>query len=533
MESLHTLGWVLYREGKPNESEGLLRECLQKRRMVLGDQHPKVGTLSQAGHQWLSDPLLQTLRCDPGKSLGLTNLQTTSTANDLALALINLDPPNYEEAERLLRDSANLIISSCGTDHPNSIVIHSNLCNVLRRSGKHAEAETLQADQLTLSEKVLGQNHPTTIWCVVSVAESLFHQKKFYMTHSFILKELENRPDLDRQDVVSALILINLLAHVCEEHREFTEAAKNFQSVLQGRKKALGDDHPATLQTEHCFARVRLAQGMCFEAAGILRGLMPREIRVLGLEHEETALSVRLYGLAMFSQRKFPEAESHFRQVLSTREKTLGREHETTLIARDNLEAALGEQRKWAEWEKVTRESLAIRQLLAPSDYHTLRVKSNLWFVLEQQCKAESEAIFRELLANIKALPEDFMEGPNFKKNVTCEEEWYFWRLRNGPFDLETLRARKRMAAWSQTPRFTIGGAVASLDSFFKPSSQVSSNDFAGEIYHEVLRNMEHTFGKECEETKSVNEEYAKHLEQRGKVHEAKRIRERLQESGI
>ena len=55
----------------------------------------------------------------------------------------------------------------------------------------------------------------------------------------------------------------------------------------------------------------------------------------------------------------------------------------------------------------------------------------------------------------------DFMEGPNFKKNVTCEEEWYFWRLRNGSFDLETLSARKRMAAWSRAPRFTIGGAVA------------------------------------------------------------------------
>lgn len=48
MESLHTLGWVLYRVGKANESEVSLRECLQKRRMILGDQHPKVGALFTA-----------------------------------------------------------------------------------------------------------------------------------------------------------------------------------------------------------------------------------------------------------------------------------------------------------------------------------------------------------------------------------------------------------------------------------------------------------------------------------------------------
>jgi len=68
---------------------------------------------------------------------------------------------------------------------------------------------------------------------------------------------------------------------------------------------------------------------------------------------------------------------------------------------------------------------------------------------LEQQGKVdESDAIFNGLLADIKAIPASFMDVESFKHNVTCEDEWYFWRLQYGSFDFQTLRARNRMADW-------------------------------------------------------------------------------------
>ncbi|KAK0105105.1 hypothetical protein ONS95_004532 [Cadophora gregata] len=481
LKSLHTLGWVLYRQERFDESVCLLEECLQKLRASLGEKNP----------------------------------ETISTANDLALGLINLNPPKFETAEQLLRESVKQIVLSCGTDHPNTIVVQSNLCKVLRRSGKHTEAEALQLEQLALSEKILGPNHPTTIWCLGLVAVSLFYQEEYDSTESFILTALEKRPDLIRRDIINALSLINILALVQEKHQDFIEAAKNFQTVLQGRKEELGVDHPATLQAEHCFARTILAQGKFSEAAVMLQVLMPREAQVLGEEHDQTLLTVRLYGLALFSQRKFTEAEPLFRQVLSTREKTLGKEHERTLITRDNLEAALGEQRKWTEWEETSRESLAIRERVAPGEYGTLRVKSNLWFTLEQQAKFdESETVFNGLLADIKALPADFMESESFKKNTTCEEEWYFWRLRDGSFDIETLKARKRMADWirmdpsaaqqSRGTGMTGGGIASSISNFLKKEPQESP----GDIYREVMRNMERTCGRESEEFKALKLDY-------------------------
>lgn len=177
---------------------------------------------------------------------------------------------------------------------------------------------------------------------------------------------------------------------------------------------------------------------------------------------------------------------------------------------------------KFRDYEKVEKRCKIVGRKIVLA--LPLAEGSSLAAVLELQRKIEGETIFHELMANIKALPEDFMEGPNFKKNVTCEEERYFWRLRIGSFDLETLRARKRMATWVRTPRFARGNVAAGLESFF----EASSDNPVGDIYYEVLRIMGHPLWKECQETKSVNEEYAKHLEQRGKVHEAKRIRKRL-----
>ena len=341
----------------------------------------------------------------------------------------------------------------------------------------------------------------------------------------------------------SITIQINL-CNVLKRSGKDIEAAKNLHVAFQGRKEEFGADHPANLQTEYCLARVILAQGRAVEATEMLQASMLREVQVLGGQHEQTLSTPRLHGLALFNQRKCSEDEQLFRQVLSTRENILGMEHENTLIARNNLEAALGEPKKMERVGMYLSRITYIRQRVAPDDYHTLRVKSNLWFALEQQGKVvESDAIFNDLLADIKALPASFMDVESFKDNVTCEEEWYFWRLWNGSFDFPTLRARKRMADWIRMKPSaavqvggtgTTGGGMARMfSSFVKTDSQGSADELAAEIYCEVIRNMERTCGRDCEEVRVVNEDYAMLLEKQGKVHEAARVVKRLSGSGI
>lgn len=342
------------------------------------------------------------------------------------------------------------------------------------------------------------------------------------MAASFIQKELEMRPELLQQDIKRILILVEILGHACRELGQLGQAGGHFQLVYHSRVKVLGPDKPATLRSGHCLAQAVLAQGKNEEAESILEELIPIEIRVLGENHEETLLSTCLLGLAMLSLGRFSEAELTFRKVLDARKAKLGNDHESTLIARDNLEVALEKQQKWEEWEMSSRESLAIRQRLAPDDFDTLRVMSNLWSALDRWESSTSETLvdvgsniikkqeaFDALLKKIQSLPPDFMEGESYKR-MTCEEEWYLRRLRNGSFDLETLRARKRMAAWYQEQGFW---------------------QHAEDIYEEALNNMEQKLGKDFEDTKLTNEEFAQFLNRRGDPEKAERIRNRQKES--
>ena len=88
---------------------------------------------------------------------------------------------------------------------------------------------------------------------------------------------------------------------------------------------------------------------------------------------------------------------------------------------------------------------------------------------------------------------------------MTCEEEWYLRCLRNGPFDPEMLRAQKRMAAWYD----------------------------AEEVHENVFKNLGNILGMDCEEMKSLNDEYATFLGRHGKPQEAGRIRKSAEEIKI
>lgn len=53
-----------------------------------------------------------------------------------------------------------------GKEHPSTSTLDSmnNLTNVLRKLGKYEEAEATHRQALQLKEKVLGKEHPSTLW---------------------------------------------------------------------------------------------------------------------------------------------------------------------------------------------------------------------------------------------------------------------------------------------------------------------------------------------------------------------------------
>ena len=121
---------------------------------------------------------------------------------------------------RYIHSSGNLGL--CLTEYVFPVVILSFLRLILviiYSMGKHDEAEMLQRNQLDLSERILGKDHPTTIWCVETMSEIFCRQKKFEQAESLLREQLLLRQQLPQGDLanvpdIGTLTIMSSLAGV-------------------------------------------------------------------------------------------------------------------------------------------------------------------------------------------------------------------------------------------------------------------------------------------------------------------------------
>jgi len=80
----------------------------------------------------------------------------------------------------------------------------------------------LQRNQLDLSERILGKDHPTTIWCVVNMSEIFREQKKFDQAESLLREQLLLKQQLPEGDLanvpdIGILTIMSNLADVLND----------------------------------------------------------------------------------------------------------------------------------------------------------------------------------------------------------------------------------------------------------------------------------------------------------------------------
>ena len=78
------------------------------------------------------------------------------------------------------------------------------------------------------------------------------------------------------------------LAYTIAAQGRHRESEHLFRQTLNGRRRLLGDDHPATSTTRHMLALVIADQGRHAEAVQLLRQALASQERVLGSQHPDT-----------------------------------------------------------------------------------------------------------------------------------------------------------------------------------------------------------------------------------------------------
>ena len=195
----------------------------------------------------------------------------------------------------------------------------------------------------------------------------------------------------DREQVSAALRLrfLTLSGGLIEQGDSALVIALG-QQLTAHLERALGRDHPDTLQARDNLAAAYQAAGQPAAAISMFEVALAARKRVLGPDHPDT---MRTRGELASAYRKNGQvalAIPLVEQILATRERLLGAEHPTTLRARNNLAAAYREVGWAAKAIPLFEQTLAAcERLLGPGDPRTRATRNNLALARQEAGQAE------------------------------------------------------------------------------------------------------------------------------------------------
>ncbi|MGW3746636.1 tetratricopeptide repeat protein [Streptomyces sp. NPDC005146] len=157
------------------------------------------------------------------------------------------------------------------------------------------------------------------------------------------------------------------------------------RQTLTVRERALGSEHPETINSRRSLALALSDLGLHEEAVDLYRRNLAHYGRVLGSEHPDTLSGRNSLALALNRLGEFEEAVDLHRQNLTVRERVLGSDHPSTLTSRNNLALVLNRLGEFQEAVDLHRQTLVVRERVLGSDHpDTLTIRSNLALALDR-----------------------------------------------------------------------------------------------------------------------------------------------------
>ena len=232
----------------------------------------------------------------------------------------------------------------------------------LQQYGQLREARPYYARALSIREKVLGAEHPST-------ATSLNNMGLLLQTMGELA---EARPYYARDLAISEKVLgaehsntansLNNMGTLLQDMGELVEARPYFRRALAICEKVLGAEHPHTAASLNNMGELLRAMGELAEARPYYARALAIWEKVLGVEHPLTAASLNNMGLLLQEMGELAEARPYFARALAICEKVLGAEHPNTALSLNNLAALAYYMEDYPEAARLMRRALAIRE---------------------------------------------------------------------------------------------------------------------------------------------------------------------------
>jgi non-specific serine/threonine protein kinase/serine/threonine-protein kinase len=207
----------------------------------------------------------------------------------------------YPRAQEHLERALELDRRSLGEEHPTTLAVMNSLANQYLLQGKTAEAERLYVKALEAQRRIRGEEHISTLVPLNNLANLYFRQGKMAEAESMYVKALEASRRTWGEAHSSTLIPLTNLANLYREQGKLAEAEPLLVKALEVSRRALGEEHPGTLRRKTKLALLYRDQGKPAQAEPLLVQAREAQRRTLGADHPDTIRTMGLLDVVILS----------------------------------------------------------------------------------------------------------------------------------------------------------------------------------------------------------------------------------------
>jgi tetratricopeptide (TPR) repeat protein len=310
---------------------------------------------------------------------------------------------NCEEIEvaEILRHPER-VSATMGSEHPDTVEAYRDASRKLDHLGRYPDAERMVRRALRAQDHIAGHNSALSLTLRNRLADMLQKQGK-YEELDVIFSEIRSiRGEVSKRKAQHPdhLTWLTIQANALFDKGDYGSAEDLYRKVLEGRRRALGPEHPKSVNSQSNLARTLQMKGNFAEAEPLHRGALQIRERVLGSEHPDTLDSLEHLAEFLHQQGRDDEAEPFYRRALELRERILGPDHPETLDSVDDLATVFESRNEIDAAEPLYRRALQTRERVrGPQHPDTLTSMNHLAGLLRRKADfTASESLYRRVL---------------------------------------------------------------------------------------------------------------------------------------
>lgn len=313
--SLYGLGNELAKSGHSADAEGSLREALKLQQRLFKGANVDTARTLQVLAWSISErdvneaiPLMQSAVSMQRKLWGAEPYPDYAAAiNDLGLLF--RDKGDYDQSERLLRESLAMEQRLLGEKHPELALSLNNLALVLRRKGDLAGAEATYRQALAMQRELLGNVHPDVANTLNNLAFVVYDRGDAAGALKAEGDSLEIYRKLFPHDNPDVARIMNRIGYWYTETRDYATADHYLEEALAMRRRLFSQSHPEIASSLLHVGILQVATGKYRDALVSSRTAAEIYTAALSASNWKTALAESINGAALTGIGKYQEAE--------------------------------------------------------------------------------------------------------------------------------------------------------------------------------------------------------------------------------